>query len=561
MLPSVLIGEKETHWHIFRASLWWGLLITTVFAYAINLLLPLRSLGTGVCFLVLLCVLGIPGWILFSKQKIFQRNPRTRISRWLAGTFILTALYFATTALGPVTNYDSGLYHLGAIHYAGDYSTIPGLANLYFAFGYGNAEFPLAALLGNGPWNGEGFRLLNGFIVLLLLIEIAWRLRSTRLGAGTYVLLIGAVMVLVPMTALADYWVTSPSQDSSVFVVTLVAVAYFTDVVTERLNSMLNCAVVLALSMMLVLLRPTMIAFGATVVLVVAVQLWRQRTNIAGLRFVRSFAIIAGIGIFAAVFALLRDYVLSGWFQFPLSLHAFHVEWLAVDPITERIATLGYHRNPNDLWNAAAGWNWISSWIRRLPSQWESYEFLIAGILGIALIVYIKVRMRLVVQWRLLAVSLLPSAVAIGVWWSATPPSFRFAWGPVMSVPAVLIGWVMWRISMNKTAEQNLGTAAFHYFPILVSLPVLLVIVFTALTRTNWSSIDSDRTWSVGFQIPYAVTAIQTPQTSMKTLSSGLQVTVPTLNEQCWDNYQLCTPTTSETLRLRGSSIQDGFLQ
>ena len=53
-------------------------------------------------------------------------------------------VYLAVAALGPVTNYDSGLYHLGAIRYAADFATIPGLANLYFPFGYGNAEFPLA---------------------------------------------------------------------------------------------------------------------------------------------------------------------------------------------------------------------------------------------------------------------------------------------------------------------------------------------------------------------------------------------------------------------------------
>jgi hypothetical protein len=134
------------------------------------------------------------------------------------GAVGLAILYFAFAALGPVTNYDSGLYHLGAIRYSTEYSAIPGLANLYFPFGYSNAQVPLAALLSNGPWGFNGFRLLNGFLITLVGFDLFLRVlsgsRVRRFGPGVYVLLVGLVVALIPLIALADFWVASTTQDA-----------------------------------------------------------------------------------------------------------------------------------------------------------------------------------------------------------------------------------------------------------------------------------------------------------------------------------------------------------
>lgn len=561
LLPACLIGTNDSNLRIVRAAIWWGLLIATIAAYAINVFFPLRSAGAAFWVLGLTCVLGIPGWRIFRRRSNDGGESSQRVSRWLLGTLILTVVYFAATALGPITNYDSGLYHLGAIHYAGDFATIPGLANVYFALGYGNAEFPLAAFLGNGPWNGEGYRLLNGLVIVLLLLELYWRWRSRKRSAGTYALSVGALMALVPLVALADYWVTSPSQDSTVFVVTLVAVAYLTDFVTERSKSSLNASVMLMLSVMLVLLRPTMMAFALGVMAVVVFKLWRERSGFSELKIARPLLLVSITTLLAAIFAVLRDYILSGWVQFPLSLHAFHVQWLAVDPVTERTATLGYHRNPDDLWNAAAGWGWVGSWVSRLPGQWETFELLGAAMLAAAVLLFVKYKVKRNIRWKLLGLVLLPSVLSVLVWWVATPPSYRFIWGPVMSIPATLIGWGIWRMASGKEGGVIRSRVLLRSFAIATCVPVVIVIAFTAVTRTHWSSINSDRVWELGVEVPYAVAEIQTPQTSKTKLSSGLMVRIPTFNEQCWNDYELCTPTPPATLRLRGSTVQDGFLQ
>ena len=222
LLPARLgTGRGAAMW---RASIWWGLLVVTLFAYAVNLVQPLRSAVTAWAFVALVMVLAVLG--LARLRRPLRGQVVVRRHLWILWTAMGVAIaYLALAAVGPVTNYDSGLYHLGATRYAADYATIPGLASLYSPLGYGNAEFPLGALLGNGPWNGEGYRLLNGLLIALVVLDLVIRGRARRLTPGFFILAVGLVAALVPMIALADYWVTSPTQDSAVLMLTVIAVA------------------------------------------------------------------------------------------------------------------------------------------------------------------------------------------------------------------------------------------------------------------------------------------------------------------------------------------------
>lgn len=134
-------------------------------------------------------------------------------------------MFLAAAALGPVTNFDSGLYHLSAIAHAAECAAIPGLANLYAPPGYSNAGFPLAAVSESGPWTGEGDRLLNGLIISMVLVDLAIKWAQPRQTARAFGRLVSAIVLVIPMVALSDYWVTSPLQDSAEFAVTIAATA------------------------------------------------------------------------------------------------------------------------------------------------------------------------------------------------------------------------------------------------------------------------------------------------------------------------------------------------
>jgi hypothetical protein len=142
-LPAIAAQFRPAISTTFRHAIWWGLGIAVLFTLTINLLLPLRSAFTAAAFLGATVVIGALGFIAMRARQLHQIRLVLRgipFMTWLLlGALLVGVIYLAVAALGPVTNYDTGLYHLGAIGYAGDYSTITGLANLHSPFGYGTS--------------------------------------------------------------------------------------------------------------------------------------------------------------------------------------------------------------------------------------------------------------------------------------------------------------------------------------------------------------------------------------------------------------------------------------
>ena len=156
---------------IARRALWFGLSIFLVAGMLLNLVLPMASPITAFVIAGLAALSLVIGWIRIRRNpprwKPWQIQP-TRLTAVIVVTLFVAQAYLALAALGPLTNYDSGLYHLGAVEYSRLFPAIPGLANVYSPLGYSTAEFPLAAALGAGPWGPEGLRLANGLLTAVL---------------------------------------------------------------------------------------------------------------------------------------------------------------------------------------------------------------------------------------------------------------------------------------------------------------------------------------------------------------------------------------------------------
>ena len=541
-----------------RRGLWWGLLLIIVVVYFGNLVWPASSGTMAFAVMAIVLCAGCVA-IAMVRRRGWLAHEQVRVWTVVLWAALATAVgYLAVAALGPVTNYDSGLYHLGAIRYAADFATIPGLANLFFPFGYGNAQFPLAALLGNGPWGTEGFRLLNGLVIAGLCVDLAIRCAGRRPSPGCYVMAAGATTVLVPMVALSDYWVTSPSQDSAVFAVTVAASAYIVDAVRGGRSWVADSAAAMALTVVLVMLRPTMAAYAVAVVAVV-VLLRVRRGRASSPWFARSAAAVGTVAVAAGVAAVSRDYLLSGWLQYPLSVYPFDVPWRAPDPAPERIATLGFHRDPTNLYEAADGWGWVGPWIERLPQQWETYAFVgLAVVAGVGLA--LAARSGRPMRWRAVLLSTVPSIVMTVAWFVATPPSFRFAWGPVFTVLTVPLGWAAWQIVDSRSGRDR--SRALVLVSALLAGPVLLVTLYSAAMRLDTTAMTERREWTFGASIPYAVAPVRAVQTTEAELSEGLVVRIPASGEQCWAEFPLCVPRIAQTVRYQspGEGLAGGLL-
>ncbi|MBK9738955.1 MAG: hypothetical protein IPO93_05495 [Actinobacteria bacterium] len=560
-LPLVMLAGRTIDLLALRVSMWAGLLVAVLLILATGILVPLRS---GSAAVAVGLVLGVMLAVTLLARPRWRRPPRGAITRrsrpglWAVALAAgLVTAYLAAAALGPVTNYDSGLYHLGAISYAGDYATIPGLANIYQAFGYNTSEFPFAAFLGNGPWDGQGFRMANGLIVTVMSADLVLRFAARRRSVGASVLLIGAVAVWVPLVALVDFLVTSPTSDSVVMVLSIVSLAYLADALRHTADFGRNASGAFATAFLAFTLRPTMAAFVAGVVAVLVLRGWRIR-GLASVPLVRLPAVLGAVAVLVVVVQSVRDYLLSGWLQYPLSIWHFDVDWLAIDPVNSREATLGAARNPFDFENSIHGWSWVGPWLARVPLQWGIYQFAALAVFAIGVALLAHRRGVAPLFSRSLLLLMLPSLLAVAGWWLLSPPSFRFIWGPLFGLAVAPAGW--WLHSIARLPRSTKATPIVPLAAVTALVVVVLVVAYGAVVKIDGAALTEQREFALGpVHVGYAMAPIPVSETIDQVMGSGLVLRLPTPTDQCWGAYPLCTPLIESDVSMRGPSIQDGF--
>ena len=552
LIPLQLVRNCRLTPAAIRAALWLGLVVLVPTIVLAGEWLSLRSVGAAavvaVPIVVGLVLLGVkrPRWAGSWIQ--LRRGPSVVL---LIGLGVV-AVYLAVAAMGQVTNYDSGLYHLGAIAYAGDYPALRGLANVYLALGYGNSHVALSAFAGNGPWSGEGYRLVNGLLLIMFVLDLALRLTSRRRSAGTYILSVAVPIVVVPMLALADYWVTSPTSDTAVMVLTLVSTCYLADALGGSRVTARDLAVALGVAVIAITMRPTMLIYtGAVILVIVAVVVRRRMWTRMSLVW-----IITGIAVVTGLLQALRDRRLSGWLGYPLGLLPFNVPWRASDPSANRLATLGVARDPANWQDATSGWGWVPAWLARQPTQWETWVILILAMLAVVcLAIAWRCLGRSALRLRGLVALVAPSSIAVVTWFLFLPPSFRFIWGPAFALVTAAIGWTLWRLNLRGIGVRALGAPLF----IAAALVLIATSVVCGATRLHMADQQS-RTFVLGpLRISYSASAIPMPATKDVVSAGGVTVRMPIQTDQCWSVYPLCTPVLESALRSRGPSINDGF--
>ena len=562
--PAIFMTRR---WSLasLRIALWWGLLIATLVTLVLNLFSPLRSTPVAITLLVVIVSGALVSAVLIQRQRdVGDRLTwyRTAPAMAVIAIVVIGMGYMAFAALGPVTNYDSGMYHIGAVKYAGDYPTIPGLATLFGPFGYGNALMPMGALMGNGPWDGVGYRLINGLIMALMATDLGIRVMQRRWSVGTWILLAAVFGTWMQFIALSDYWVISPTSDSAVLMLTMVAVAYTADALHHRPVVQPAAATAIIAALLTAAMRPTMALFTLLTVAVALFAVLRTPRRLRSLKPRIGLAVLAA-GIAVAGVQTLRDYRLSGWLQYPLSVRPFGVDWQAPDPEALRTATLGAARNPDDLWAAAESWNWVGIWFLRLWGQWETY-FLLTVLVAAAIATWMArraaVRSGANVHWSWSMVLVaVPSAGAVVAWFAASPPSYRFIWGPLFALGFIPLGWALhaWQRA-NHVSRQGPTPAGWVTTAGVAVLAV--VITYSAAARLALDTITEERTWSLGpISMTYAITPIPLPPIERVVLPSGLEVLYPIESDQCWDHYPLCTLPSNTNIALRGETLRDGF--
>ena len=501
---------------------WIGLLVLTVTSLLLGLLVPL---GAPVARIVAWLLLGI-GLLCFAWAGLW------RCWRLLLVIAALAGLAALLSSVAP-SNFDLGLYHAGSIAYVREGGSVIGLANLHDRFGFSSSMWPLSAFLGLGLWDGGEFRLVNGLLLALLAADLLVRIRSGRSRQpGTVVLTAGAVLLAGAVIQYPGRLIASSGQDWSVAVLMIVSAAYLVDALTHpRRDYVVTVAVVS--SALAGALRPTGWIYAiATVAVLVG---FHARTS--GWR-VASRVVAPGVGIALAlgVLTAVRDALTSGWLLFPASAFPLPVSWRYPDPTGTSQDITAWARTPfQDPAQTLADNSWISGWLTRLPADWAVFALLmLALVLAVWLIASPVARAALAAERQVVVLALVPSVVVLIVWF-VTAPDPRFAWGPLLLVVLIPLGFLVPTISRPRL------------WPVAVAL-VSIVIVSLAVARGSMLEV------SLRLQ-PMPVVAVESGS-----LTDGTSVVIPVNGDQCWGEFPLCRPWySSADVELRGETWQSGF--
>ncbi len=437
-----------------RVALWIGTATMTAVLLVANLFIPLGGIpAVEVVGLVMAAMVIGSAAMLVRQARSWARKPLDLLRRpaWWAMAAIaalaLLLILFAGSVGGPVTNYDSGLYHLNAIQFSAGYPTIPGLANMQDRFGTNVSAFELAAFMTNSPWGAEAFRLLVGLFVTLFCVDTALRLierrASARTAPGLFVMLLAFGLFGPFLLANADYWVTSPSPDTIAMLVTIVSGAYLVDAVRYR-NGIWG-TVALVMAVLAATVRTQLWLMAALTAVALAASWWlagrAEHRSRGRLRLLTWLGLALSTVLLVAMLA--RDAVISGWLLYPASLLPLPVSWRAADPTVAADWVQSWARDPSSTPDQTLGnWGWLPEWAGRTLDDWSVRGSM--ALLALVLVVVLVARRpviadgaatrppltpRFVGPWDV-ALVMLPCVGTVLAWFILAPDP-RFAWGAI----------------------------------------------------------------------------------------------------------------------------------
>jgi len=545
-----------------EASAWIGLILVALLASALQLALPLGGRASA-AFFGFLGLVGVINTLRIAwnlrQSLVAALTGSLSVRRWpvvlLLAMFSVGLGLTANFALAEPMDYDAGLYRISAILYAQDYSLPPGLANLHGRLGFNSSIWPLAALMGAGIWEGQGFRLISGLFITILYWSIVMRVGfARRAGAlpGDWFTVLGGVFVAAMVFTDSGRWIPSPAQDLVLLIAGIGSTAYFIDYLVRR-TSHTSAAMALLLAAFAGTLRPLgWVLFASTLVVLVALLL-RPQASVTQL-LARAWNTLGRPLIMSSVLLgvmLIRDLFLSGWLLYPLTYAPMPVDWRAPDPTSVRNWITWYARAPGTDGTSAQDGSWISSW---LQSTWASREIAVSRwivVASVAPLLWRKGRIAWTQSWKVILLGTIPS-FAVAIIWLITAPDVRFGWLGILGVAAI-------------PTSVLLSAGAYPYRAARIIGVVLLALLL--LTQVLNSRVFPRGTEREPFELkagPISLTLQIAPPprpiTVSGTLADGTPVNYTTQDPNCWALFPLCLPGGEGlSAERRGPGLEDGF--
>ncbi len=522
------IGLRANRPDLILYDFWIGFVLTLGLLQLWNFFLPVDDRAA-----MLVTVIAAVGWTVTRGET---SAPTTVLERLLLAIAIaIVAWWTARWSLGPIRNYDTGLYHLPMVRWIQEYALVPGLANLHGRLGFNSSSYLYTALLDAVPLGVRGARHANGLLLAVLLahslfaaIAIA-KSRSGPRAADLFMLfLLGALLSQPTGNALSGM-----SNDfASIALALILARTFWEQIDAGNAQSELTGFVVILVAAAGIVVKQSLGILAATTVLASLLHAYWQRGRVP-----RSTIAGLAVALFIGALWIGRGVVLTGYPLFPTMALPVDTDWQTPPYVVlnTRYWIESWARAPGLHWiDVLENTKWLGPWFSRVSLDLQTEAA--STLAGAALLAGIAVTWQRP-PWNY-GLFLLPTLSAL-VAWFVTAPDPRFATGQILTLQSGL--WSMALACACAKRPRPLAIAA-------TAAAVLLVGAFAA--RHSHIAPPPVASWRQ---------VIPRPEYVQRRARGGLQVFQPTSGDQCWDTPLPCTPYFRPDLATRRGDLQSGF--
>lgn len=474
---------------------------------------------------------GLISWLIYRRSYWFTRIQAITFPRslyfWAA--FLLGFLVILTRTTHLPRLADTGGYHAPMIRWISEYAVVPGLANVNYRFGFNNASFLTEAFFSLRFITGESYHVLNGWMMFILW---GWGLISLlKKPQQTSEWLIVGMSVLFLWHA---HWrLASPTPDHPAQLLVGLVFYLMTRQVEGSGSSSERLLIVWLTLLAFTIKMSTLVAL--LIPLVLFIDSIRKKNY-------RKAGLLVSVGLLPLVWWLAANLIMTGYILYPTTsplLDWFSFDWKVPTAVIEQgLLNLSGGTKLSPV-NGLFDFSWIPHWF---ASQLIPDQVLLIFLFGwpLAAMTQWKRTVQFLIQYPNWFWLLLMSFAGV-VFWFITAPEFRFGMGFI--VAALLIGYAPFRRSVPSTFSFG-----------MVSL-LSIALAYASFKRQPAPLLTPD-------SYPQASVAVYSlPPLQLYVANDDPRVVhgIKGYWSNCQDADLPCSPYYNPALRLRGSTLQDGF--
>ncbi len=495
---------------------------------ALGYLWLFESIGMGVhagLFVVLL------GWLIHRRSywSTRIRSITFPASLYFWAAFLLGFLVILTRTTHLPRLADTGGYHAPMIRWISEFAVVPGLANVNYRFGFNNASFLTEAFFSLRFLPGESFHVLNGWMMMVLFSWALTSLLSSSRRMSDWLIVGMGVLFLWH----AHWRLSSPSPDHPAQM--LVGLVFY--LMTRQVEGSGSS------SERLVMVWLTLVAFtikmstlvALLVPLVLFIDSFRKKSY-------RETGLFVVVGLIPLLWWLGANLILTGYILYPTTsplLDWFSFDWkVPTSVIKQGLINLSGGTKLSPV-QGLFDFSWVPHWfeLQLIPDQ-----VLLVLLFGWPLVAMVqwKRTVQFLMQYPNWFWLLLMTYAGVAFWF-INAPEFRFGMGFI--VAALLVGYAPFR----RTFPIRYGFG-------LIAL-LSLALLYASFKRQSTPLLKPDS------YPPASVSVYPLPPLQLYVANDDPRIVhgIKGYWSNCQDAALPCSPYINPALKMRGTTLQEGF--